>query len=492
MHTELYAPWDHQPKFLSYKQVQNPLSIVDDFYSVDSIGYHRKFLKKWRKAVLSKHHFTNSYEGPCQLVFMHELNVQLLEASYLLFLNYQTRWPKKKLTDEDLEKAKANWSYFPQNLSEKQLRDPYLALKKLFRKMLLQEYRDHLQVWLTYALNNSPVSSETYIPGDLITIYERLLKLYSATWIIYQIEIHMPSLKEREATLATNKVLPTSTGNTVTGAAPVCLPHIAIKPFGPMLTPAEKLGLVEVITLITNAMPFVKAIIYMGIHPHPFTYYLLVLTDDQDTAKDHDISHKIEELCQPLVSVFILVHKVRNAKKGINDGRRFWSLVIDKGIIAYQAPAIEFPPAKAVAKEMMLNRAVANWQKWGVQGEGFLKTAKQSVEDGNYILGIFNLHQAAESTMIGIINVLFGYRLSIHNLHRMLRLSLLFTDELLNVFELDTELGAQAFKVLQKAYTEARYLENYQPDQVLVGIAMERVELLLAKANGIYQQVTGS
>lgn len=495
MDTEVYAPWDHAPKYLSYKQVQSPLTFIDDFYSLAKINYHRKFLKKWRNAVVDDHYYKGSVYGPGRLLFMFEYNVKLLEAAYLLMLNHQSNWHNKEITEDELAVGMKEWEYFPTNLSDKQLHNPYLVIKKLFKKLPLQEYRDHLREWLSAGLYNNPVDSGFYEAGDLVIIYENMLKLYSATWIIYQIEIYTPWQKKWEEENGASDVVEHAlivTEKDQATTVPDLLPQIAIKPFGPMLTPAEKLGLDEVVNLIAKEIPAVKTIFYLGLHPEPYTFYLLVLVDNSDKTPEHDVSSKIEEVCRPLVSVFVLVHKVRNAIKGISTGRRFWNLLMDKGIMTYHTPEIVLPPAVGVSPEMLVNRAVANWQKWGQQGQGFLITAKRNLQEGNYILGIFHLHQAVESTMIGIINVLIGYRQSIHNLSRMLRLSLLFTDELLNVFDLDTESGKEVFDLLQKAYAEARYKENYNPDKLLVDLALEKVELLLKKANGLYHQVIRS
>jgi HEPN domain-containing protein len=70
---------------------------------------------------------------------------------------------------------------------------------------------------------------------------------------------------------------------------------------------------------------------------------------------------------------------------------------------------------KSIGRDLLISRAHNNWQTWGLQGHGFLKGAKRYVEDGNYRLAAFLLHQAVESTLTGITKMLLGYRLTIHN-----------------------------------------------------------------------------
>ncbi len=110
------------------------------------------------------------------------------------------------------------------------------------------------------------------------------------------------------------------------------------------------------------------------------------------------------------------------------------------------------------------------------------------MEDGNYSLAVFSLHQAAESSLIGIIKAILGYRLSVHNLARMIKITLLFSDDIKKVLQLDTTEGVQQFNLLQAAYSEARYKSEFKPDQQSVMILKVRVNLLLDTIEQVYQQ----
>ncbi|WP_462266474.1 HEPN domain-containing protein [Mucilaginibacter sp.] len=117
-----------------------------------------------------------------------------------------------------------------------------------------------------------------------------------------------------------------------------------------------------------------------------------------------------------------------------------------------------------------------------------MKGAVRYMEDGNYSLAVFSLHQAAESSLIGIIKAILGYRLSVHNLARMIKITLLFSDDIKKVLQLDTTEGVQQFNLLQAAYSEARYKSEFKPDQQSVMILKVRVNLLLDTIEQVYQQ----
>jgi hypothetical protein len=64
-----------------------------------------------------------------------------------------------------------------------------------------------------------------------------------------------------------------------------------------------------------------------------------------------------------------------------------------------------------------------------------------------------------------------------HNLSRLLRLTLLFSDELKNVFDLNTTEGVQIFTLLQNSYSQSRYNSSFEPDEESVRILAQRVNL---------------
>jgi hypothetical protein len=85
-------------------------------------------------------------------------------------------------------------------------------------------------------------------------------------------------------------------------------------------------------------------------------------------------------------------------------------------------------------------------------------------------------------TLIGVIKVIFGYRQSVHSLMKLLKLTLLFTDELMDVFELHDQDIAKVFSLLANAYGDARYKGDFKTDGYSVVSAQIKVELLIAKA----------
>lgn len=377
MYCGKYVPWEHYPKTLRHSEIQNPLSVIADFYSAGSVKDHRRDLKEWRDRVIDDKYFNDKRHGPGTLLFTCELNLKLLEAAYLLLLNYnQTFWRRKKLEASQLAEEKESWIYFPNNLSEEELLNPYLAIKKIFKKIKPQMYRDYLHEWLHAALSTSPID-ESVMPGEVIAVYENILKLYAAAWLIYQRETQEVRLTDKPKVETTIKLSDK---------------EIEIRRIDPNPTAAEKLGLASVVDLIVKRFPPVQMIVHLGTHPAPFTFFLLILINDNEKTPEGEVSNKIEDHCRFLANVHTIVHKVSSAKSGLTEVNRFWTTAVKQGNIIYQAPDLELPTPQDITNEALVERATFHWERWGKQGNDFLLGARFYLSKGNYRLAAFLLH----------------------------------------------------------------------------------------------------
>jgi hypothetical protein len=188
MYYGVYAPWEHYPKNLRHYEIQNPFSVVEEFFSCAWPKSHRRDLKEWRDSVINEKFFLDKKHGPGSVLFIHEMNLKLLEALHLLWLDYEeNKYSLPELTEAQLEEEKEKWIYFPNNLSVKELLNPYKVAKKIFKRISPQQFRDYLDEWLDWSLSNSAID-ETVVPGEVIMVYENMLKLYSVAWLIHQRE----------------------------------------------------------------------------------------------------------------------------------------------------------------------------------------------------------------------------------------------------------------------------------------------------------------
>lgn len=485
----VYTPWEQMPFHLRLEEVQRPLSVLEEFFFMRCPASHLKALKEWRHFVLCDQFYNDKNDGPGYLLFVHEWNIKLLEALYLVLLDYkENRYMFMAVPADQLHAEERNWSWFPRELAVSEQADPYMAINKIFKKISLPKFRDYLKEWLHAALYKQ-VIDESMTPAEVVKVFESMEKLYGAAWLIRQRRGNNTEWEAIERAQYSDEVAEATEENEV--SEPVKTEKI-IKPMNdlyPELTDGGRLGMTEIIAMILKEVPTVRQIVLLGTHPKPFTYYLLVVIDDSDKTAEHEIANKIEDNCKTLVSVFAVVHRACWADQEIVGGDHFWNTAIYHGIDVYTAYGFKLPEHNAIATGAWEQRARADWERWGKQGLQFSKGAKRYVEEENFGLAVFMLNQAAESCLIGMIRVLSGYKPSSHNLSRMLKFTLLFTDEIVNVLDLEKTEEAQLFGLLQSGYSEARYKNDFRAEEKEVKLLSLKVQLLVKKIEVTYLKV---
>jgi hypothetical protein len=114
------------------------------------------------------------------------MNIKLLEAMYVILINYECSYPKAAIpSDMQIKEEKQTWKSFPKNLSHKELLSPYKVIKRIFKDLTPPQYREHLNEWLNEALIIKR-NAEGIEAADIVMVYDNLLRLYSAAWVILQ------------------------------------------------------------------------------------------------------------------------------------------------------------------------------------------------------------------------------------------------------------------------------------------------------------------
>jgi len=468
-------------RYITPQEYNSPLLVIRDFFSTDCLPGHLQNLQRWRKYVIEEAFYKDKDNGPVSLLFTHKLTMRLVEAMYVLNLSKVSERSLIKIHlnfNAQLKLERSQWIDYPTHLTEEELINPYVAVMRFFKAYSVYKYSNFLSEWLETALSASP-ADETLPACDIIYVYENLQKLYEAAWIIRQREIDSPILKSFEAEASEMEV-------SQTGSAKLSLADSDCA-FNDTLSTTEKVGLNELVKTIVGNVLAVQLIVHLGTHPKPEAYYLLVITDEQDKAFEHDLIHQIETFCKPLISVCVILHKSDAFIRGINEGSRFFYNALTECTVAYRSDDLSLPELLPVNSEHIRTQNEAIWKRWGKQGKDFLDTALNCYDEGNYNLSLFLMHQSVESTLSAIIRICLGYRISIHNLDRMLRISVMFTDELKHVFDGDAD-DARLFELLQNAYSAARYRDDFKPDLEMVKALTDKVAKVFITAEGIYEQ----
>jgi HEPN domain-containing protein len=425
MYCDKYAPWDHYPKTLKLAELQNPMNVIIDFFSADGLTGHCERLKDWRDYVIADHYFNHKSSGPGFLVIICEQNQQLLEAMFLLLLQHENDYRSPKIvSQEQIDLEKERWCFFPDNLTDDEMRQPYLAIKQIFEKIEPQQYRDYLNEWLYLALSNL-TNDESLSAGEIISVYENILKMYSAAWILHQRETTETCFKDDQ--------IPEHISNTevVLIQETKDIPQLLTQ----NLTPGDVLGLKELTKFILKNEPLVKAIFHIGTLKEPFTYFLYILIDSKRYFLDYGVNKEIEDFSKSMVPLFVLMDSVDFNRPAAFGGCRFIDYVLKNGSMVYLSNGLNLPSVQPGSPANLLaeNKAVSEW--WQKQINLHMISASYFSRDQDYTTALYYLHQALEMALLKLLQIKTGFSTTIPNFQRLIKMTLLFTNSIYDFFE---------------------------------------------------------
>jgi hypothetical protein len=406
MYCGVYAPWDHAPKFLRLSEVKNPMLPVKYFFDAHDVEGHEGILRLWRDHVVNDGFYNHQRFGPGVIYHDYELNVRLIEALHLLMLEHEsTSYLKESVTAEQLDTEKEKWDWFPSGLSEQELYDPYIIIKAAFEEIEPQEFRDHLSEWLAAALSTQAIE-ESVTPGEIITVFEHLKKLYSAAWIIRQREHDKPLLGNNES-------------ENIRGTK-------VIKSNQPILrvvqTPAERLALKEVTNAILKIVPSVKAIIHIGRLKNPEAFMLYLIVDDAKTPIDRNLNKIIENGVENLITIITVIESIDVLQKQGDEKSAFLRYVIAKGVIVYQAVGV-------VLNENVNSEGGYLQQKLR-EGSMCYDLIDYEIEAQKPFESLSLIAQSMIATLQGLLFFMTGYKTNMAEIERLTWLTQLFTNDI--------------------------------------------------------------
>jgi HEPN domain-containing protein len=220
------------------------------------------------------------------------------------------------------------------------------------------------------------------------------------------------------------------------------------------------------------------------------TFDLLVITVIDNNQADHEILQKIDLLATSLdCEVTAVVQPLDAVNELIAKYSRFLTTLYHKAVLVYSTGnnALITPPAPPSHEETKY-KIETTWNKCFRTAERFYKTACFCLDNGWNEKALFDLHQATQHTCMALLRVYTGYRSTTHNLSRLLALIENFSLVPSTIFPCSTEEETALFNLLNKAYSDARYKEDYSIPTEIANLLKKRVHQLLLVAEKLYNK----
>ena len=236
-------------------------------------------------------------------------------------------------------------------------------------------------------------------------------------------------------------------------------------------------------SIICEMVPTVEMIILFGSHArgdwvedtyreghityeYKSDFDILVVTEDKKTARNHGLWTNVdEEITGGLVNrtqTDLIQHHIAELNQRIEDRSYFFTDIKKEGIWLYNSGKHKLARARRFSPEERQRAAEEDFKICFKSAKEFYDHFTFAFDKRRYKSAAFMLHQATEHAYHAILLVFTGYKPKIHNIENLGRRTGSLNPEFLKIFPRKTKEEDRLFKLLKKAYVDARYKKSYR------------------------------
>jgi HEPN domain-containing protein/predicted nucleotidyltransferase len=194
-----------------------------------------------------------------------------------------------------------------------------------------------------------------------------------------------------------------------------------------------------------------------------FDILVIVDTKSQHSqAKfERNIEYRIEQDTNIDTPTSIIVHDIDYINCRLNKAQYFFTDIKKEGIILYNSKKYALSKTKKLLSKERKKLAQEDFDYWFGNANKFYETFFFNFEKGYYSHAAFELHQVVERIYGGILLVFTRYKPNTHDLAILRKLTNSLDNRFIRIFPLEDPENLRLFKLLRKAYVDARYKPSY-------------------------------
>ncbi|MHC4396008.1 MAG: HEPN domain-containing protein, partial [Planctomycetota bacterium] len=186
--------------------------------------------------------------------------------------------------------------------------------------------------------------------------------------------------------------------------------------------------------------------------------------------------------------VSVIYHSIGQVNHQLKEGRYFFSDIKKEGILLYDTGKLELARIRKPSPAKRKQIAEEDFKEWFKSAKDFYWQFEGAYNHRKYKLAAFDLHQAVERFYSTTLLVFTGYKGKRHNIEKLGRQASGYDSAFLKVFPRATKEQDENFKLLKKAYIDARYKKDYKITKKQLEYLAKRVKLLQRLTKKICQQ----
>jgi len=188
----------------------------------------------------------------------------------------------------------------------------------------------------------------------------------------------------------------------------------------------------------------------------------------------------------------VIVHTAKYINEMLAQKQYFFCDIIKEGITLYDSEKFKLAPSRKLTRMEKVKIVQDDFKHWDESANQFYHGFKFYMDKGRSNEAAFLLHQATERWYHAVCLVFTGYKKKTHNIEDLGDFAAVFDLEFKRAFPKKTEWEKECFKLLKKAYIDARYKASYSITKEQLEYLAKRVRKLRAMSRRICREKIAS
>ncbi|MGD8914226.1 MAG: HEPN domain-containing protein [Candidatus Thiodiazotropha sp.] len=191
---------------------------------------------------------------------------------------------------------------------------------------------------------------------------------------------------------------------------------------------------------------------------------LLVVTE---TPRQADRIEQNNQLSRRLAKtihrtpVSLIAEDIQFVNRRLRKSQYFYIDILREGILLYDSGKFQLAEPIEITLKERKKLAEEDFDFWMKNSNEYLRQYEHAISDESLNVAAFNLHQVVERLYGAILLVFTRYKPSTHDLEKLSQRVSSTEPRFLSIFPRSTEKEKEYFKLLRKAYVDARYKQSY-------------------------------
>ena len=218
-------------------------------------------------------------------------------------------------------------------------------------------------------------------------------------------------------------------------------------------------------------------------HVYQSDFDILVVTKDKKTAENSDVHSRVENAIEATklveTALSIIYHSFSDVKERITEGHYFFTDIKKEGVNLYRKKSkFDLGAVKILTPAERKTIAEEHFKQWFKSARDFYTSFEFNLNRRKNKLAAFELRQVTERFYSAVTLVFINYRYRTHDIERLGRKAASYDAEFAKVFPRETKEQDKLFKLLKRAYIDARYKKDYRITRKQLEYLARRVKIL--------------